>query len=323
MTPGAEAGRSRSTVLVTGGSGFIGSALVRRLQALGARVRVADLAPPPLPGPPSDYAAPESVLGDLCRVEVLERAVTAEIDAVFHLAAMTSVLESKSRPAEVFQTNVAMTSSLLERCRVLGVGHFVLASTNAVIGGGLSELGPEGVSRAINELAPLRPLTPYGATKAAGEMLACAYAASYAMTTCSVRFTNVYGPGMANKDSFVPRLMRAALAGSMVHVYGQGRQVRDYLHVSDAVEALVLAWQTSISGSLTVGSGVSTSVLELADAARMATGRPIETDHVEPPAGEMPAVVVDIARARSLGFEPKVSLAEGLVDTWNDFARQR
>lgn len=278
-------------------------------------MRVADLMPSP------SASQVEQVTGDLCEPEILDRALTADVSTVFHLAAMTSVLESKSRPAEVYRTNVAMTASLLEQCRLLGVGHFVLASTNAVIGAGLTELG-SAPGRAIDELAPLRPLTPYGATKAAGEMLAFAYASSYGMTTCAVRFTNVYGSGMAHKDSFVPRLMRAALQGSMVHVYGQGRQVRDYLHVSDAVEALVLAWRASVTGPLTVGSGVSTSVLELAEAARRATGRPLQTDHVEPPVGEMPAVVVDISRARSLGFAPRVSLAEGLVDTWKDFAGQ-
>ncbi|MGH9132237.1 MAG: NAD-dependent epimerase/dehydratase family protein [Acidimicrobiales bacterium] len=305
--------------MVTGGCGFIGAALVARLQALGAEVRVADLTLGPTEA--LGRVRPQLVQGDLCDPEVAERAVTRDVTVVFHLAAMTSVLESVANPAEVYRTNVAMTASILERCRVLGVGSFVLASTNAVIGGGLAELGSQATPPAINELAPLRPLTPYGATKAAGEMLACAYGASYGMTNCAVRFTNVYGPGMANKDSFVPRLMRAALNDSLVHVYGQGAQVRDYLYVSDAVEAMVLAWKSSVTGPLTVGSGVSTSVLELVDAAREATGRPIRTDHIEPPVGEMPAVVVDTSVARSLGFEPRVCLADGLVETWRAFAR--
>lgn len=296
-------------MLVTGGAGFIGSVVVRRLREQGVAVRVADLNPSRL------GVGEECVVGDLRSAEVLAQALTSDVSAVLHLAAMTSVLESKSRPEEVFETNVGITAALLERCRALGVSQLVLASTNAVIGSGLDETG----AAAIDEMAPLRPLTPYGATKAAGEMLACAYAASYAMTTCSIRFTNVYGPGMAFKDSFVPRLMRGALSGAKVHIYGGGKQVRDYLHVSDAVEAMLLAWRDGLCGPLTVGSGVSTSVLELADAARAATGRDIDTDHVEPPAGEMPAVVVEIARARALGFEPRVTLAEGLADTWRDF----
>lgn len=334
MTAGTEV--PPRTVLVTGGSGFIGSALVGRLQAEGVPVRVADLvAFEPGLGDQAGGAGqrdprvqhgPECIVGDLRRPEVIEAALTPDVVAVLHLAAMTSVLESVNRPEEVFRTNLAMTGALLERCRVLGVSSFVLASTNAVIGAGLAvatagraDRAPPGV---IDELAPLRPLTPYGATKAAGEMLCSAYEASYAMTACSVRFTNIYGPGMATKDSFVPRLMRAALAGSAVHVYGEGRQVRDYLHVSDAVEAMMLAWRAGVSGPLTVGSGVSTSVLELAEAARRATGRAIRSEHVEPPLGEMPAVVVDISRARSLGFEPQVSLAEGLAGTWEDFVRR-
>ena len=79
---------------------------------------------------------------------------------------------------------------------------------------------------------PLAPLTPYGATKAAGEMLLCGYAGAYGMATCALRFTNIYGPGMEAKDSFVPRLMRAALAGTGVQIYGDGKQLRDLVHMS-------------------------------------------------------------------------------------------
>ena len=103
----------------------------------------------------------------------------------------------------------------------------MLASTNAVV-------GDVGTSTITADL-PLHPLTPYGATKAAGEMLLSAYSGSYGLSTAALRFTNVYGPGMSHKDSFVPRLMRAALTDSGVRIYGDGKQRRDLVYVDDVV----------------------------------------------------------------------------------------
>lgn len=324
MSPAGSGGRrpSAPTVLVTGGSGFIGTTLVSRLRAEGVAVRVADLVPFPDPDVPA-------VTGDLRRDEVLQAALAPGTEAVFHLAAMTSVLESVQHPEEVYRTNVAMTAALLERSRQLGVAGFVLASTNAVVGDGLrvarrdaagpraGQAGPR--ADVIDEAAPLRPLTPYGATKAAAEMLLSAYTASYGMAASSARLTNVYGPGMARKDSIVPRLMRAALSGDTIRVYGDGLQVRDYLHVQDAVAGLVLAWRAGASGPVTLGSGRSSTVLDVVESARAVTARPIPVEHIEARPGEMRAVVVDTRRARVLGFRPELDLRAGLVTAWDDF----
>ncbi len=301
---------SSPRVLVTGGSGFIGQHLVAHLRSEGVEVVVADKVPHPDPTVPC-------VGGDLCDPAVVERAVGPGTEVVYHLAAMTSVLGSVQRPQEVYETNVAMTAALLERARAVGVSHFVLASTNAVVGGGLN--GADPATTAISETTPLRPLTPYGGTKAAGEMLASAYAGAYGMGTCAVRLTNIYGPGMGGKDSVIPRLMRAALSGGVLSIYGDGLQKRDYLHVSDAVQALLLAAKIPEPGPLVVGTGHSTSVLELLEAARQVTGRAIPATHVDPKPGEMAAVVVDTSRARSYGFQPTVELREGLAGTWADF----
>ncbi|HZD66841.1 MAG TPA: NAD-dependent epimerase/dehydratase family protein [Acidimicrobiales bacterium] len=301
------------SVLVTGGSGFIGRALVARLRQEGARVEVADLVPHP------DHRQP-CVVGDLRHPGTLAAALHPGTETVFHLAAMTSVLGSIHHPAEVYETNVALTAHLVERARQLGVHRVVLASTNAVVGGGRSEEGSGPAAGApITEASPLRPLTPYGGSKAAAEMVLSAYAGAYGMATNAVRLTNVYGPGMGGKDSLVARVMRAALSDAQVLVYGDGAQVRDYLYVDDAVQALYLAAQSPTPGPVVAGSGRSTSVLELVDAARRATGRSIPAKHVDAPAGEMPAVVVDIARAGGLGFQPKVDLDRGLAETWADF----
>jgi UDP-glucose 4-epimerase len=230
---------------------------------------------------------------------------------VIHLAAETSVLASMSRPVEVHETNVALTLSVLERCRADGVSRFVLASTNAVVG----NVG----DAVIDEDSPLRPLTPYGATKAAAEMLVSAYSASYGLVGSAVRLTNVYGPGMQHKDSLVARVMRACRDQGSVSIYGDGNQVRDYLYVDDAVQGLLLPLDGDLVGSLTIGSGTSISVNELYDLVRTITGVDRVLPHVASRPGEMPGVRVRIDRARRLGFQPRTSLRQGLAATWDAF----
>jgi UDP-glucose 4-epimerase len=243
---------------------------------------------------------------------VRDAAVTPDLTGIVHLAAITSVLRSAEQPQETFDTNVVVTQGLLELARQRGVGQFVLASTNAVVG----NVGTD----TITEGHPLRPLTPYGATKAACEMLLSGYAGAYGLATCALRFTNIYGPGMAAKDSFVPRLMRAALAGGGVQVYGDGKQARDLVHVSDVTAGVLAAWRRRYVGTAIIGAGRSVTVLDLIDAARAATGAPLPVDHVPPKTGEMPAVIVDITHATAeLGYRPRFDLTDGLRTVWDDF----
>jgi UDP-glucose 4-epimerase len=295
-----------SQVLVTGGSGFIGRRVVRALLARGASVTVADKRP--FPGD-DDITM---VLGDLCDPAVRERAVAPGTGLIIHLAAITRVLDSINDPAGTHQINVEATAGLLEQARRQQVGAFLLASTNAVTGD---------VGRAtISEDIALRPLTPYGATKAAGEMLLSSYSACYGIAGCALRFSNVYGPGMAEKDSFVPRLMRAARDGHGVEIFGDGTQVRDLVHVDDIVAGLFAARDARCTGPLILGAGESFPVNDILAAARSVTGAPLPAKHIPPKPGEMPAVIVDISRARSIGFEPQHDLKSGLATVWPEFA---
>ncbi|MDP9074817.1 MAG: NAD-dependent epimerase/dehydratase family protein, partial [Actinomycetota bacterium] len=294
--------------LVTGGAGFIGSHVVRALRRSGAEVVVADLVR-------SADQDTVSVQVDLRSPVEIERVLPRGVDSVVHLAAVTSVLRSVECPAETFATNVAMTAELLERARTIGVGTFVFASSNAVVGAA-RELP-------ITEHSDLAPLTPYGATKAAAEMLLSAYQASYGMRCATLRLPNVYGPGMGRKDSVIPRLMRAAGSGQGFEVFGDGRQMRDYLYVGDVVAAVEIALAGDrvgeVAGPIVVGSGVSTSVLELVALVGGITGRDIPVRHVPRKAGEMSRVMVDSSRAHGFGWRPTINLEEGLSRVWQSW----
>jgi UDP-glucose 4-epimerase len=295
----------RSRVLITGGAGFIGRRLARSLTGAGHQVTVLDLLP-------SQDPAVTSLVGDIRVVADVTSAVQPGLDAIFHLAAITSVVESTKDPAGTYETNVAGTFNLLEAARAAGVKSFLLASTNAVTG----NVG----DTIITERLPLRPLTPYGATKAAGEMLLSCYESVYGIATCSMRFSNVYGPGMLAKDSFIPRLMRAARDGKGVQVRGDGSMVRDVVHVDDVVAGILTAWRTGHTGPVILGSGHSVSVIDMVEAARSVTGAPLPVEHVPVGPGEMPAVRVDISVARGLGYTPEQDLKSGLATVWPDFS---
>jgi UDP-glucose 4-epimerase len=292
-------------VLVTGGSGFIGRHVVATLAAGGARVRVVDLQPHPDP-------EVEIVVGDIADAATIEAAYDGGIDHVVHLAAVTSVLKSIQQPELTYQTNVAGTHRVLEGARQAGVRAFVLASTNAVT-------GPMDEPK-ITERARLRPLTPYGASKAAGEMMMSAYTAVYGVRCTAIRLTNVYGQGMQAKDSIVARLMRAVRLGNGFEVYGDGQQVRDYVNVTDVVSAATLALgDERWSGPVVIGYGESISVLNVIDEVRRVTGVQLSVSHGTARAGEMPAVIVDTANARTLGWRPSLDFHAGVSAVWQEW----
>jgi UDP-glucose 4-epimerase len=295
-----------SRVLVTGGSGFIGRHVVSDLISAGAYVRVVDLEPHP-------DSSVELVQGDIGEQAVLEEAFAGGFDSVVHLAAVTSVLRSLEHPEMTYRTNVAASAALLEATRAAGVTSLAFASTNAVT-------GPM-EQPAINEAATLKPLTPYGSTKAAAEMLMSAYTASYGLRCACLRLTNVYGLGMQAKDSIVARLMRAIRTGGTFEIYGDGRQVRDYVNAADVVDAFRLALtREDWHGPMVIGTGRSLSVLEVVDAVRRVTGAPLSVRHGPAKPGEMPAVIVDPSRAREAGWAPRYTFEDGLTGVWEEWA---
>jgi UDP-glucose 4-epimerase len=307
-------------VVVTGGSGFIGAHVVARLCRLGANVVSVDRRPPPrfrchpdadagaqgAQGGHGDHSV-TAVVGDLREAAVVDVAVQPGAQSIVHLAAQTQVLRSIEDPQGTFDNNVIVTAALLEKARQHGASTFVLASTNAVVGAG--------ATGTLHEDVPLAPLTPYGATKAAAEMNVSCYNAAYGVRGVALRFTNVYGPGMSEKDSIVPRLMRVAASGARFDIYGDGKQLRDYVNVADVVQAVVLSLTTAeMSGPLVIGAGSSVSVLDLVELVESALGSSLNVNHIPGKVGEMPAVIVDNSRARGWGWAPSVSLEDGLAE---------
>jgi UDP-glucose 4-epimerase len=293
-------------VLVTGGSGFIGRHVVAAMAAAGARVRVIDLQPHP-------DSAVDVVIGDIADPDALARAVDGGMDSVVHLAAVTSVLKSIEEPERTFRTNVIGTNAVLEAAKGAGVSSLAFASTNAVT-------GPMTTPK-ISEALALRPMTPYGATKAADEMLMSAYTEVYGVKCVPIRLTNVYGPGMQAKDSIVARLMRCIRLGQEFEVYGDGSQVRDYVHAHDVVAAMKLGLTSDQwKGPMVIGSGQALSVLEVVKAVEAVSGHEIPFHHGPAKAVEMPAVIVDPSRAHAAGWTPQYPvLADGLVGVWDEW----
>jgi len=293
-------------VLVTGGAGFLGHHVVRALRGRGDEVVVADLVPFAF-----DVPGIIEQRGDLREQAAIDACFAHEPEAVIHLAAITSVLKSVADPVGVYASNTEMTQRLLEACRHHGVSRFVFASTNAVVGD---------VGFATIEVGmPLRPLTPYGATKAAGEMLMAGYSGSYGIVTSANRFSNIYGAEMQLKDSIIARMMKAALAGEGIEIYGDGTQVRDYVYIDDAVNSLLLGLELEASATFIVGGGRSVSVNDLHQMTVAATKCEIPATHIAPKPGEMPAVIVDISKSAEMGFRPVWSLERGLDATWESF----
>src|SRR6202522_3393982 len=214
-------------ILVTGGAGFVGATLVRRLAASGYRVRVFDNLST---GDEAHLAGvdAELVKGDIRDADALDDALKG-LDAVIHLAAAGSVVGSIDDPFGNFESNVLGTFRVLDAARRAGVARTVQASTGGAL---IGDATPP-----VDERSLPRPLSPYGASKLAGEGYAHAFAKTYGMRTVAVRFGNVYGPWCARKRGVLNAFLGALHDGRPLVIYGDGTASRDYVHVSDIAAA--------------------------------------------------------------------------------------
>lgn len=258
----------------------------------------------------ADYrlSTTDLLVGDIRDRDAVEKAVE-DIDAVVHLAAHTSVVESLDNPEEDWDINVTGTLNLLEACRLKGVRKFIFVSSNAVLG----EHPPP-----VDEAKIPKPLSPYGASKLAGEALCSAYYHSFGLDAVSLRFANCYGPYSEHKTSVISKFINWARQGKPPIIYGDGNQTRDFIHVDDICQAidLSLAASDAIGGEVfQIATGVGTSINDLANMIKEMAGGDIQILHQPKRKGEIERNYSDITKAkRVLGFEPKVRLREGLKE---------
>lgn len=324
------------TVCVTGGAGFIGSHLVDALLSLGATIRVLD----DLSNSTLDHLASlidleprrvRFVQGSVLDDDAVTAAVRGEdgagdassgpAGAVFHLAAIGSVPRSIKEPQRAWSVNSTGTLRVLEACRALKGVRVVYAASSSAYGEQRGSAGASGAAKV--ETQPALPLSPYAASKLAGEHLMTAYAASYGISAVSLRFFNVFGPRQPADSAYsavVASMTRRLLDGQPALIYGDGRQTRDFTPVADAVLGALLAGASdrAFRGEvINIGTGRRTSVLELAGLIARACGTEGVTPVFEPArAGDVKDSLADLTRAKEmLAYTPIASLEEGLEET--------
>ena len=291
--------------VVTGGAGFIGSHVVEALLARGDEVTVID---------DLSTGKRENVPAGATLVEHdIRQPFEVAADVVFHLAAQADVRVSVADPAFDAEVNVLGSVRVLEAARLAGA-QVVFASTGGAIYGECERPAREDDER--------HPLSPYGISKLAGEEYLAGYNRLHGTRHVALRYGNVYGPRQdPHGEAGVVAIFFSRLReGKPLTVFGDGRQTRDYVHAEDVARATLLA-AAAEGGIFNVGTGLETSVLELARLCGRAAGAEPELVHAPARAGELQRSFLDPGRAeRELGFRAEVALEEGLRRTWEETA---
>jgi nucleoside-diphosphate-sugar epimerase len=297
-------------VLVTGGAGFVGGALVRRLAEAGARVTVLDdLFTGRAETVPTSVELVQGSVVD----EGLVRQLVGDASVVFHLAARNIIASTKD-PREDFATNIGGTLNVLLAARERKVDRIVYTSSTSIYG------NPRSIP--INEDDPPVVLSPYAVSKLGGEQYCLAFYESYGLPVSVVRYSNVFGIGQRPDNPYcgvVAKFFAAVINGCPMQVHGDGEQTRDYTYIDDAVDATLLAAiQPRAEGEVfNVGTGIETSVNDLAARIGAAVDVPVHIVHIDRrDIDNIRRRVVNIEKARRmLRWSPQVTLTEGLNRT--------
>jgi len=307
--------------LVTGGAGFIGSHLVEALLVRGDRVRVLD-----------DFSTGrrENIAPYLDRIELIEGdlndraaldAAVKGVEVIFHQAALPSVPRSVADPIASNRANVDGTVALLWGAKHAGVRRVVFAASSAAYGDTPQFPKVESI--------PPDPLSPYAASKVAGEMYMRAFHECFALETVSLRYFNVFGPRQDPKSQYaaaIPLFITAILEDRPPTVYGDGEQARDFTYIANVVQANLLAAEAAGAPGkvFNVGCGGSVSVNQVIATINKILGKSVPSRFAPPRPGDVRRSQADITLARKvLGYEPRVSFEEGLRRTVDFFRTRR
>jgi UDP-glucose 4-epimerase len=288
-------------ILVTGGSGFIGTHLVRELCRKGEAVRNMDIRKP-------KEQNGEYFKGDVRKGKDCELACEG-CGTVMHLAAIADVAASIADPAGNFQTNAVGTVRMVEAAKNAGVKRFVYASSAAVYG------PPH--SLPISESHPANPISPYGLSKLAAEKFVLMHPAA-GPEPVALRYFNVYGPGQDPQSPYsgvMTKFADAIRKGEGITVFGDGLQTRDFVHVADVVQATMLAASAKgcVGKAVNIGSGKEVSIGGMARMMIGASGKKIGINYEPKRSGDIEKSVADVSLAKNcLGFEPKMAFEKGV-----------
>jgi UDP-glucose 4-epimerase len=309
---------STTSILLTGGAGYIGAATADALIAAGMRVVILDdLSSGHMDTIPNEASFKTGGYGETDKMEELLR--DARIDVIVHCGAKSIVAESDEHPDRYFANNVEGSLNLLNAACNVGVKRIVFSSTAAVYGAPTSST--------INEATPLSPVNTYGATKVAFELALRSFADAYEMQSVSLRYFNVAGSTERVRERhdpethLLPRLIHAAESGEPFQIYGNdyatpdGSALRDYVHVADVAAANLAAVNYVLRdgapaghSAVNIGSGVGTSVKQAISAVERATKRTVNVEVQPRRAGDPPRLIADITRAVALlNWRPRQS----------------
>jgi UDP-glucose 4-epimerase len=301
--------------LVTGGAGFIGSSIARALIQRGDRVRIIDNFSSGRRQNVADFAGEVDLIeADILDPAALRRALEG-VEVVYHEAAIPSVPKSMAEPIENHEANATGTLRVLHTAREAGVRRLVYAASSAAYGD-----APE---LPKVETQPPAPISPYGASKLAGEYYLQVYAQAFGLETVALRYFNVFGPRQDPKSEYaavIPKFITAALAGQTPRIFGDGTQSRDFCHIDNIIEAnfkAASAPAAQVSGQMfNIACGVATDLNQVVAVIGDILGKPIEARHEPERAGDIKHSYADITKARRLlGYTAAVSFADGLRRT--------
>lgn len=303
-------------ILVTGGAGFIGANFVLEMLATHEDVEIVNFDALTYAGNLENLRSVEDdprhrfVRGDVCDTDAVASVLDESIDAVVHFAAESHVDRSVEGPDVFLRTNVMGTQVLLERVRELRQGRFVMIGTDEVYG----SLGAEG---AFTETTPLAPNSPYSASKASADLLCRAYHHTFGVDVVITRCSNNYGP-FQFPEKLIPLMIANAMDDRELPVYGDGRNVRDWLHVRDHCRAIDVVMRRGRSGEVyNVGGNSERENIEVVKALLDHLGKPHDLiTYVTDRPGHDRRYAIDATKIREeLGWEPRVVFEDGLGET--------